>query len=207
VPSPPTPLPRQTPDGPIVFAGRFARSKGVELLAALIPRVLARRRCRFILAGGHGDAASSRVISDIARRFPGDCSIVGWLERDALDRLFARASLVLVPSCYEPFGLVALEGMRVGAPVLAAAVGGLAEIVTEESGGRLVQSRDPERWCNQILEIMSTPSLTKKWRERGPQYVATRFDSVRLAKQLWDVAYRQGIATHRGTAERAGVRT
>lgn len=184
VPAPPDSLPPPEEEGPIVFAGRFARSKGVELLGQLIPRVLARWPGRFVLAGGHGDTAGTRIVQNIAAQFPGACRVPGWLNRNDLDALFAASAVVLVPSRYEPFGLVALEAMRAGAPVLAAGVGGLTEVVAPESGGRLVYSRDPEVWCRALLEIVSTPAVREALRRRGPQYVKAHFDSTRMAERL-----------------------
>ncbi len=190
---PPPPEPRPAPEGeaPIVFAGRFARSKGIELLAELLGRLCARRRCHVILAGGHADEIGERVVSRIAACFAHACTLVGWLEHTQLEQLFARAAIVLVPSLYEPFGLVALEAMRVGAPVLAAATGGLVEIVSDDSGGRLVHSRDPEVWCEQALNIIGTPALAHELRRRGPPYVAAHFTLERTVQRL-----RQVYAAH-----------
>lgn len=189
VPAPPAPMVEPTAEGPIVFAGRFTKNKGVELLAELIPRVLAQRRSQFILAGGHGDETGYRAIRNAAAHFPDACRVVGWLPRDDLDKLFARAALVLIPSLYEPFGLVALEAMRMGAPVLAAGVGGLAEVVRWDSGGWVVPSHDPEEWRAAILDIISTPTIAQELRRRGPRYVAARFDIGRITERLITEVY------------------
>jgi 1,4-alpha-glucan branching enzyme len=196
VPLPPETLPSFKGEGPIVFAGRFARSKGIELLADFLPRLWGRLRFHMILAGGQADEIGDRVIRGMAARFADTCSVVGWLEHARLERLFARAALVLVPSLYEPFGLVALEAMRVGAPVLAAATGGLLEIVSGESGGWLVQERDPELWCEQAFKIMTTPALAREFRSRGPRYVAAHFNIERTAQGL-----RQLYTSQRGHLE------
>jgi glycosyltransferase involved in cell wall biosynthesis len=189
LPPPPATVARPPPDGPIVFAGRFAWSKGVDLLAELIPRVRRQRPCRFVLAGGHGDALGERLTREIAAHWPEAVQLWGWRGRDELDLLFGRAALVLVPSRYEPFGLVALEAMRVGAPVLAAAVGGLADHVRPESGGRLVASRDPAAWSAAVLEIVTEPTTAAALRQRGPRYVAEHFDLPRLTRRLIDEVY------------------
>ncbi len=172
----------------MVFAGRFARTKGIDLLAMIVRRLAG--RYRFVLAGGHGDAHGHRITAALAADCGEACRVVGWLDREALDRLFAGAGLVLIPSEYEPFGLVALEAMRAGAPVLAAGVGGLVDAVGPESGGRLVYSRDPRVWCAAIDEILGTPALRRELRRRGPAYVALRHDPVRLARRLVDDVYR-----------------
>jgi glycosyltransferase involved in cell wall biosynthesis len=189
VPPPPASLPPPPEDGSVVFAGRFARSKGVELLAEIIPMVLAQYKCWFVLAGGHGTTAGSCIVRDVAARFPQSCQVTGWLGRDELDELLAHAVLALVPSLYEPFGMIALEAMRLGTPVLSADVGGLSEIVVQGSGGRVVPSRDPAEWSEAIIEIVSTPAIARDLRRRGPEYVTSCFDPSRIAQRLRDTVY------------------
>jgi len=186
----PPPPARPAPEdaGPIVFAGRFTRTKGIALLEAIVRRLAGRRR--FVVAGGHGDAAGHGIVAGLAAAFPEACRVVGWLAREALDELYARAGLVLMPSRYEPFGIVALEAMRLGAPVVAAGVGGLVEACGAGSGGRLVYSRDPDVWCAEIREILETPAVWRALRRRGPAYVARRHDPARLARRLLHQVYR-----------------
>ncbi len=187
------PLPRVPPqshvNGPVVFAGRFTRNKGIDLLAEIVPLMLAARSCHFVLAGGHGDSEGERIVRTLAERFPNNCLVAGWLPRQALDQLFAHAALVLVLSLYEPFGMVALEAMRLGAPVLAAATGGLMETVADGSGGRLEYSRDPRQWSVAALEIISDPRLTEELSARGPRYVASRFDAASITRTLVGEVY------------------
>jgi glycosyltransferase involved in cell wall biosynthesis len=190
--------------GPVVFAGRFARSKGIELLGDIVAAVLAEPArfgpARFVLAGGHGDATGERVLRDLLRRHPAACAAGGWLSRDRVETLLASAALVLVPSLYEPFGLVALEAMRAGAPVLAADVGGLRDVVTQGSGGRLVGSRDPERWATEVHQILASPETRALLRERGPRHVRAHFDSSRIAGRLLGEVY--PAITHGGELTR-----
>ena len=176
--------------GPIVFAGRFAETKGLALLSEIVDSLDGHPAIRFVLAGGHAEPAGRRMVADLVARHPERCRTVGWLAPAALQRLFARASMVLVPSRYEPFGLVALEAMRAGAPVLAAATGGLREVVGPESGGVLVRSRRPEDWCAAILELWRSPGLRASLARRGPSYVAERYDPDTLAGALVDEVYR-----------------
>jgi glycogen(starch) synthase len=189
LPAPAAPPSLPESDAPVVFAGRFTRLKGVEVVAQLVPRVLQRQPVHFVLAGGHGDALGERIVRELQRRYAQACRVVGWLGREHLDALFARAALVMVPSLYEPFGLVALESMRMGAPVLAAAVGGLTEIVRGDSGGRLIPAHDPDHWSEAIVDLLDDAAARRTLRQRGPRYVATHFDSDRLAMRLLREAY------------------
>jgi glycosyltransferase involved in cell wall biosynthesis len=168
----------------VVFAGRFAASKGMGLLGRLVPRLLATPGRRFVFAGGHGDPQGSAVVRDLVRRFPGACENRGWLPPGKLEELLAEASLVVVPSRYEPFGMVALEAQRQGAPVLAAAVGGLPEVVGEDSGGKLVSGRRDEDWRAASEEILTSPPLSARLRRRGPRWVEERFHIDRVAHRL-----------------------
>jgi 1,4-alpha-glucan branching enzyme len=184
VPAPPTLSAASVAEGPIVFAGRFARSKGLELLSELIPMVLARRRAQFILAGGHGDVVGGAIARRLGTLYRDACTITGWLDRQRMDALLARAALVLVPSVYEPFGLVAVEAMRVGAPVIASAVGGLPEVVGGGLAGCLVGSRDPRKWLAAVVGILNDPDRVRDLRRRGPIHVLTHFEARRNADLL-----------------------
>jgi 1,4-alpha-glucan branching enzyme len=180
--------------GPIVFAGRFAETKGLTLLRDIVTATAAHPELRYVLAGGHGDAHGHRVVGELVSRFANRCRTVGWLEPRPLERLLATASMVLVPSRYEPFGMVALEAMRVGTPVVAAATGGLREVVGPGSGGVLVESRRAEDWRTAILELWRSAELRTTLARRGPIYVAARFDADTLACALVDGVYRPLLA-------------
>jgi glycogen synthase len=188
------PTPRSPHEGPIVFAGRFTRVKGITLFAEIVRRLAATRPYRFVLAGGHADVAGQAIATELRERYSGACQVVGWLRRRAVDALFARARLVLVPSQYEPFGMTALEAMDMGVPVLAAKVGGLPHLVTAESGGQLVDSPDPALWCRSIVDLLRSPRRYRELSRRGPRYVARHYDASHLALRLVDDVYRPLLA-------------
>jgi glycosyltransferase involved in cell wall biosynthesis len=175
--------------GPVVFAGRFAAQKGIAMLRKILPGVRCAWPGRFVLAGGHGDAQGEAAVRELRILLGDAVSTPGWLSRTELDELFASASLVLAPSRYEPFGMVALEAMRAGAPVLAARVGGLAEIVTDQSGGRLVGSADPSVWRTEILNLLGDETGTRALAGRGPVYVKSHFSPKIAANRLMKKIY------------------
>jgi glycosyltransferase involved in cell wall biosynthesis len=173
----------------VVFAGRFARTKGVALFEQCIARMMEKRDIRFLIVGGHGDAEGSACVYRLVRRYPNHGRLIGWLPRPELDEIFGRAALVLLPSLYEPFGLVALEAMRMGAPVLASDAGGLGEIATHESGGISLASRDPGVWAGRALDILEDRDLWDALHRRGPAHVNRYFRSSLLALRMINEVY------------------
>ena len=182
---PPPPLCTEIPaGGPVVFAGRFTHSKGIQTFVRMIPWLRARYPARFVFAGGHGDAEGTRRVLQVAERYGDICQVMGWLNKAQLEALLASAALVVVPSRYEPFGLVALEALRMGAPVLASTAGNLPAIVHRESGGRIVDSYDPVHWAAVAYDMISDPRLRLAAREKGPRYVADHYDITRITVRL-----------------------
>lgn len=175
----------------VLFSGRFAASKGLDVLGASVPHVLARREAVFVFAGGHGDAGGHAIVDALRTRFPDACREAGWLTPAQLDDLRARAALVVVPSAYEPFGLAALEAQRHGTPVLAADVGGLRDVVGAGSGGVRLASRDPRAWSEAIVALLDDAPRARALARRGPTWVTERYSDTACARRLLASAYAQ----------------
>jgi 1,4-alpha-glucan branching enzyme len=207
----PAPVPsaaagRDRRSGPVVFAGRFAASKGIHLFTEIAARLIDRRRVQIVIAGGHGDGPGTAAVARLAARFPSVCVVPGWLAPRDLDALFERAAVVLVPSEYEPFGLAALEAMRMGAPVLAADRGGLREIVAHGAGGRRLESRDARVWTEAACELLDDPDGAAALSRRGPADVARRFSQSDAARRLLRQVYRIPALPRAAAADSASLR-
>lgn len=127
--------PRAVPDMPrkpgllIAFAGRFDRQKGFDTYCEVMRRL-----------DGHatGIAIGQAIVTNGAPQpIPPNVEVLGWQPRDRVFALYAQADLLLVPSRWEGFGLVAIEAMQARTAVFAARVGGLQDIVMDEKTGRL----------------------------------------------------------------------
>lgn len=119
---------RPDPQPLLVYAGRLEWEKGTFDLIDAMPAV--RRRipgARLVLAGRGGQEAQLRARAR-AKRLGRSVQFAGHVSHAELVDLFARAAAVIVPSRYEPFGIVALEAAAAGAPLVLARTGGLAEI-------------------------------------------------------------------------------
>jgi len=113
----------------VVLAGRLVYEKGFQLALDALPNVIGNvGDVRFLVAGS---GTHEGELKEQARRLglDGHGSFLGWIGDDALHSLYRIADLCVVPSIYEPFGLVALEAMASGCPCIVADTGGLREVV------------------------------------------------------------------------------
>ena len=138
----------------VAFAGRLEYEKGVHTLLAAVPRL--RRRhpgLRVVLAG---TGTHEQTLRAQARRLRLGRSVVfaGHLEQPAVAALFAAADAVVVPSVYEPFGIVALEAAVAGAPLAVAATGGLRENVEAGVSGEVFVGADAGALADAVSALL-----------------------------------------------------
>lgn len=147
----PTDPPRS---GVVLLVGRLVAQKGVDVALRAFVAVLNRCREAQLIVAGDGDQA---LYLQRTARYLGISShvdFVGWQAGHALAALYQRADVIVMPSRYEPFGIVALEAMACGRPVVASSVGGLAEIVTDSETGFLVPPGDDLRLAQRIVQLL-----------------------------------------------------
>lgn len=145
----------------IVVAARIQPLKDQELAIRAFAEVHALHGWApvLVLAGVEtpGDEAYGRMLRALAVNLgvADDVRFVGALSREDLADLFAMASLTLVPSHSETFGLVALESAACGTPVVGYRGGGLVEAIADGISGVLLDSRDPGQWASAIAVLLS----------------------------------------------------
>lgn len=124
----------------VLFAGRFEPRKGHDLALRVAAALADDRRFSFAFAGAAMNDETARQIHAEhgidPRRFS-NAIFHGEVDRVKLDQLFVESDVVLMPSRFESFGLVAIEGMSAGCPVIALASGGLAEVIADGQSGLL----------------------------------------------------------------------
>ena len=151
----------------VLFTGRFVDRKGVRELIAAIPRVLEHApETRFVLAGGHRGCSGADMeywwLPPELRRYRDRIHFTGWLTPAQLVDWYLAADVLAVPSWYEPFGMVILEGMLYGLPIVAAAVGGPSEILEHGRTGILCWPKNAESLGEAILKLVMDARL--RWR-------------------------------------------
>lgn len=165
------------PEGALVFGflGRFEHGKGLLDLADAWPTVAAVRPEAHLVIGGKG-----RVLEKAQARFA-EAPRVHWAGyRTDVPAFLAAMDVVVMPSHQEGFGLVAVEAMAAGKPVIATPVGGLAELLSDGVEGRFVPSRDPVRLARAMVDLGGDAALRERMAEAGRRRVRQAFTVERM---------------------------
>src|SRR5205823_7830255 len=121
---------------------------------------------KFIIVGSGGAQDRFKRFSDWAGI--GDRVLfTGFMSQRPLYQLYRCADVAVFPSLYEPFGIVALEGMAAGVPVVASDAGGLKEVVLHDETGTLSFSGDPQSLAWAILKVLRDPKRAEKLSEKA----------------------------------------
>jgi glycosyltransferase involved in cell wall biosynthesis len=140
----------------VLYAGRLTKEKGVDLLAdAFIAARERDRRLHLVLAGGGPEEELLR------ERLGAHATLLGWLDRDSLARVYASADMFLFASSTDTFGQVILEAQASGLPVLAVDEGGPRTLVDDGRTGVLRPAR-PDALAEALCELASSPPLRRR---------------------------------------------
>ena len=178
----------------VLLIGRLVYEKGFQLAIEAMPELIERHpETRFLVAGsGTHEQQLRRQAEELVLMNHG--TFLGWMGDDVLHSLYRIADVCVVPSIYEPFGLVALEAMASGCPCIVADTGGLREVVPHEEAGLRFTARDPGSLIGAVERVFRDSDLRERLVAEAAEHVL-RFD--------WDdVAARTGEIY----AELAGVR-
>lgn len=184
-------------DKNIMFAGRIEPLKGIDTLIQAMALIKHRypdvmeNTCVAIIGG---DPWSDNPDAEMARlqTMRQDLDIhdfvlfLGAKDQDVLPYYYAAAEMVIMPSHYESFGMVALEAMAMGRPVIASEVGGLAFLITDGINGYHVPTRDPEALAERIYELLANIDCREQM-GRAARHHAERFDWSIIARRLVNV--------------------
>lgn len=166
----------------ILFAGRFTEQKGVDLLLKAFKQA-ARADIELLLVGdffGTYTKGYRDHVIELIRTTAG-VQWLGWTDRDRLMQMMKDADCIVVPSRWEGFGLVALESLAVGTPVIASKIGGLPEIVSKDVGWVY---EDQQELCA-ILSALSRKDLADR-RARCLDYFEREFSWDEFVVRLQD---------------------
>jgi glycogen(starch) synthase len=187
----------------VLLVGRLVYEKGFHLaLDALAPVIRRLRDVRFVVAGtGTAEAELKRQARRL--RLTRHGTFLGWVGDDMLHSLYRVAEVCIVPSIYEPFGLVALEAMASGCLCVVADTGGLREVVPGDGTvGVRFPSRDSAALEAVLEEVLGDDRARAQFVAEAREHVL-RFDWAEVARRTVEVYERLSAAT--ATARGAGV--
>jgi D-inositol-3-phosphate glycosyltransferase len=146
----------------ILFVGRIEPLKGIDILIGAAAQLHDDENFRVLIVGGDGSALHQ--INDLraqAERLGVDhhVSFVGAVDHSQLPLYYNAADVCVVPSFYESFGLVAIESMACGTPVVASRVGGLASTILDGETGYLISWRCPEPFAERLELLLDNDEL------------------------------------------------
>jgi len=144
----------------ILFVGRIDPLKGIDRLLAAMTHLEKRQGLRLVVIGGDDD--SEAEVEGLQRlsqklRIQDSVTFAGPVGQEELPRYYSAAQVCVIPSYYESFGLVALESLACGTPVVAAGVGGIESVVRQGETGYVVKDNAPSGLADRIAALLSRP--------------------------------------------------
>ena len=158
----------------ILFVGRIEPLKGIDILIGAAVQLHEHENFRVLIVGGDERAqAQVQALRDQAARLGVDhhVSFVGAVDHQDLPLYYNAADVCVVPSYYESFGLVAVESMACGTPVVASRVGGLTSTIADGETGYLIPWRCPEPFAERLELLLDNDELRASFGKAGREAV------------------------------------
>ncbi|HYG58456.1 MAG TPA: glycosyltransferase family 4 protein, partial [Symbiobacteriaceae bacterium] len=165
----------------ILHVGRIVPEKGMGVMLEAMPGLLRRHNAKLVVAG-------TGPYTDELKRRAWDLGVAqrvyfaGWVDDATVQALYQYADVAVVPSTYEPFGIVALEAMANGAPLVVSDVGGLAEIVRHEQNGLKALPGHVISLTEQIDRLLSDRTLAQRLAAAARREVETVYTWRSIAR-------------------------
>jgi glycosyltransferase involved in cell wall biosynthesis len=188
-------------DRVVLYVGRFDLRKGIETFvrAGALLHQKGIPNLKLVIVGGSSldkaDGQERLRIEELVKELGLEeiTTFAGRVDHDSLPYYYAATDVSVVPSHYEPFGLVAIEAMACGAPVVASDVGGLQFTVVPEETGLLVPPQDHQAFADAIERIICNEAWAQQLRKQATINVNQRFSWSGVAMQLTEL-YRHVLA-------------
>lgn len=166
----------------VLFVGRLVYEKGAHVLINAIPKILEKVNAKFVIVGsGYMKDQLSTIVSSMGLGHK--VLFTGFMDEESLLKLQCCADVSVVPSLFEPFGIVALEAMAAKSPVVVSDTGGLSEIVEHEVTGVKVYSNNTESLAWGVTQVLLDEKYRNSLRVNAYKRVQEKYDWEKIAKQ------------------------
>ncbi|MER5458373.1 glycosyltransferase family 4 protein [Micromonospora sp. NPDC002389] len=187
-------------DGPLVgYAGRLVYEKGVQHLVDAVPELRERHPGLRVLIAGDGPYRGELEERIGQLGLGGSVRFAGFLDNTQLPAVLGATDATVVPSLYEPFGMVALEAAAAGAPLAVARTGGLAEIVEPGVTGVTFPHSDPSALAGAVGHLLGDEVFARRVARAARTMVGRRYGWATIAArtaETYAVARREHGPTH-----------
>lgn len=176
----------------VFFVGRLVNEKGVQVLIDAIPKIIAYfNNVKFVIAG---KGPQFDYLNEMAARLNVAHKVyfTGYISDNDLSRLYKCADVAVFPSLYEPFGIVALEGIVAGVPIVVSDTGGLGEIVNHGIDGMKAYTGNSNSLADSILEILFNPGKAEEMKRKALDKVHRVYNWNTISEQTMEV-YRKVV--------------
>jgi len=166
----------------VLFVGRLVHEKGVHVLVNAVSKILEKVNAKFIIVGnGYMKEQLSNIVKNMG--FAHKVMFTGFVDDETLKKLQKCADVSVVPSLFEPFGIVALEAMAAKSPVVVSDTGGLSEIVEHDVTGVKVYADNPESLAWGITKVLTDDSYANWLRNNAYKRIQEKYDWNKIAQQ------------------------
>lgn len=177
----------------IFFAGRIVNEKGIQVLLNAAPKILANYpNVKFVIAG-RGPCLDELKGLTSYLGLDNKVYFTGYLNDVQITKMYKAIDIATFPSLYEPFGIVALEGMLAGAATVVSDTGGLNEIISHGIDGMKSYAGNPNSLADSILECLFDEKLCERMSKKAHEKVVSEFNWDTISKKTMDV-YKKTIA-------------
>ncbi len=167
----------------IFFIGRLVPEKGVQVLLEAAPAIIGSfPGAHFVIAGsGPFEGYLRQRVKELG--LEGKVAFAGYIDEGTKNELYRAASVAVFPSLYEPFGIVALEAMVMGTPLVVSACGGLDEIVDHEVEGLKIYPGDAASLAGQVCRLLGDEKWAAELAERAYTRALHNFSWEKIAER------------------------
>ncbi|MET0135913.1 MAG: glycosyltransferase family 4 protein [Kibdelosporangium sp.] len=190
----------------LLFFGRLEWEKGVQDLIAALPRIRRSHPGTRLVVAGKGRHAAELVADARKARVLRSVDFVGHLTDRQLVAALAAADVVVLPSRYEPFGIVALEAAAAGAPLVASTAGGLGEVVVDGETGLSFSPGDVDGLASAVRAVLDDPTAARRRARAAKARLSSDFDWAHIAAATVQV-YRRARVADRDSLGRPKIAT
>lgn len=170
----------------VLFVGRLVYEKGIHVLINAVPKILEKVNAKFVIVGS---GYMKESLSEIVRKMGLSHKVLftGFLDDETLRKLQKCADISVVPSLFEPFGIVALEAMAAKSPVVVSDSGGLSEIVEHDVTGVKVYPNNSDSLTWGVTRVLLDEKYANWLRENAYKKVKENFSWEKISRETKNV--------------------